>query len=151
MLTSRTDTFHLHPCSLVLPSFWTHHIYIRSTTGMHSECGPMPIPSLYILIDPKGSLNIYRTQSTRIYYICLSSLFIYIQAVPDFQILGFWAANTFMHYTSTLHSAFCMPNPDFHTSADQRAFCANVWWHCLTAKSSVWAVMPSLSGRADFI
>lgn len=95
--------------------------------------------------------NIQDTANHDLLSFSLSSLFIYIQAVPDFQILSFWAANTFMHYTSTLHGAFCMPNPDFHTSADQRAFCANVWWHCLTAKSSVWAVMPSLSGRADFI
>ena len=72
----------------------------------------------------------------------------YIQAVPDFHIFSFWTANTFMHYTSTLPSAFCMPNPDFRTSADQRTFCADVWWHCLTAKSSVWAAMPSLSVKS---
>lgn len=134
------------PCSLTVPRW------------VQLDCGPIPDPSLLTSknctrdtstwkssLTPKGQSQSWFTVSVSF------PLFMYIQAVPDSHIFSFWTANTFMHYTSTLQSAFCMPNPDFHTSADQRTFCTNVWWHRLTAKSSVWAVMPSLSVRAGFM
>ena len=136
------------PYSLTVPRW--EHIYI--------DHGPTPDPSPLTTKDwtalkatsTQKSSSIPTGQSQPRFIISNSlSLFIYIQAVPDFHIFSFWTANTFMHYTSTLQSAFCMPNPDFHTSADQRTFCTNVWWHRLTAKSSVWAVMSSLSVKSS--
>ena len=113
------------PYSLTVPRW--EHIYI--------DCGPTPDPSPLTAKDwpalkatsTQKSSSTPTGQSQPRFIISISfSLFIYIQAVPDFHIFSFWTANTFMHYTSTLPSAFCMPNPDFHTSADQRAFCTNV-------------------------
>ena len=144
--------FRTHP-------FCSRHLLWQFQDGSHSDCGPIPDPSPPISKECMQShlhlevfLNTYKAKSGTIYYISVSfSLFIYVQTVPDFHIFSFSTANTFMHYTSTSQSAFCMPNPDFHTSADQRTFCTNVWWHRLSAKSSVWAAMPSLSGRAGFM